>query len=64
MAAQWEEALKEQEEPEEKEDVSNETTDRGPSYDISSQPDIKGTETGRSPDLDFILDIPLEISVK
>lgn len=64
MATQWEEALKEQEDSEEKGNVSNEAKDKDSSYNVSSQPETKGAESGRSPDLDFILDIPLEISVE
>jgi flagellar motor switch protein FliN/FliY len=64
MATQWEEALKEQEDSEEKGNVPDEARDREPSYNVSSQPETKGAESGRSPDLDFILDIPLEISVE
>jgi flagellar motor switch protein FliN/FliY len=64
MATQWEEALKEQGEPEEKENVPDEVSDKGSSHNVSTQPGAKAAETGRSPDLDFILDIPLEISVE
>ncbi len=63
-ASEWEEALKEQEKSEEKQDISKGTKDKGPSYQAPDQAEIKGTETGGSPDLDFILDIPLQISVE